>query len=63
MRTLRNHVEKGIQQQPPEDSAIIAWMARWAAELLSKHAPGDDGRIPYERVRREGQKRKFEERV
>ena len=46
MRTLRNHIEKGIQQQFPEDSAIIAWMARWAAELLSKYAPGDDGRTP-----------------
>ena len=31
----------------------MAWMARWAAELLSKYAPGDDGRIPYERIRKE----------
>ena len=26
---------------------------KWAAEVLSKYAPGDDGRTPYERIRQE----------
>lgn len=29
----------------------MAWMARWAAELISKYATGDDGKIFYERIR------------
>ena len=53
IRTLRSQVEKGIGQKIPDDAAIMAWMARWAGELLSKYAPGDDGKTPYERVRRE----------
>ena len=32
---------------------IMAWLMRWAAEIISKHAPGDDGRTPYERIRNE----------
>lgn len=31
----------------------MAWMARWAAELLSKYAPGDDGKTLFERIRQE----------
>ena len=31
----------------------MAWLVRWAAELFSKYAVGDDGRTPYERIRKE----------
>ena len=53
MRAIRHHVEKGVGQSIPETSPIMAWMARWVAELFSKYAPGDDGRILYERIWRE----------
>ena len=53
MRVLRHQLEDGIGQKVPDDAIIIAWMARWAAEMNSKYSPGGDGRIPYERIRRE----------
>ena len=31
----------------------MAWMIRWAAELISKYAVGEDGKTPYERFRQE----------
>ena len=30
---------------------MIPWVARWFAELLSKHAPGHDGKTQSERIR------------
>ena len=53
MRTLRHQLEKGIGQTIPDQSAIMAWLAKWSAELISKYAPGDDGKTPYERIRQE----------
>lgn len=50
-RALRHGLEHGIKEKLPDDSPVIAWMVRWAAELLSKYAPGDDGKAPYERLR------------
>ena len=52
-RTLRSHVESKIGQPIPDQTPIMIWMARWAAELISKYAPGDDGKTPYERIRQE----------
>ena len=31
----------------------MAWMIRWAGELISKYAIGDDGETAYERIRGE----------
>lgn len=31
----------------------MAWLTRWAAEVVSKYAPGEDGRTPYGRTRHE----------
>ena len=31
----------------------MAWLAKWAAELISKYSTGDDGKTPYERIRQE----------
>lgn len=53
---------KGARTQAPArtlkerilgDAPIIVWMARWAAERITKHLPGDDGRTPFERTRLE----------
>ena len=52
-RALRHQLEQGLKESVPDDSPIMAWMVRWAAELLSKYAPGDDGRTPYEIIRLE----------
>ena len=53
MKTLRHQLEGGIKQKIPDQSPIMAWMARWAAELISKYSAGDDGKSPYERIRQE----------
>ena len=53
MRILRHQLGRGIVQNIPDQSVIMAWMAKWAAELISKHPPGEDGTIPYERIRQE----------
>ena len=53
MRTLRRQLERGIGRTIPDNAVIMPWMARWAAELISKYAPGDDGKTRYERIRRE----------
>ena len=53
MGVLKHELEKGIGHTIPEQSIVVAWMAKWAAELISKYSPGDDGRTPYERIRRE----------
>ena len=53
IRTLRSHVEKCIGQTKQDQAFIMTWTARWAAGLISKYVPGDDGKTPYERIRRE----------
>ena len=53
IRTLRRQVERRLGQRLSDNSTIMPWMARWAAELLSKYVPGDDGKTPYERIRKE----------
>ena len=52
-RVLRHQLENGIKCKVPDDAPIMSWLVKWAAELLSKYAPGDDGRTPYERIRQE----------
>ena len=52
-RALRHQVEQGIGEKIPDDSPVMSWLVRWAAEVISKYAPGDDGRTPFERIRRE----------
>ena len=46
-------MESGIKCRVPDDAPLMSWLVRWAVELLSKYAPGDDGRTPYERIRNE----------
>ena len=46
-------MEQGLCQAIPDASPIMVWMARWAVELISKYVPGEDGRTPYERLRKE----------
>ena len=53
IRTIRHHVEQHAGVKIPEQSPIMAWMVRWAAELISKYSRGDDGKSPYERIRGE----------
>ena len=53
MRALRHQLERGIGTSILEQSSIMAWMAKWAAEFISKYSPGDDGKTPYERIRQE----------
>ena len=53
VRVLRHQVEQGIKERIFDNAPIMAWLVRWAAELLSKYPFGDDGRIPFERIRNE----------
>ena len=50
---MRHQLESGIRCKIPDDVPIMSWLVKWAAEVLSKYAPGDDGRTPYERIRQE----------
>ena len=50
--TLRHQMEHNIKSRALDEAPIMAWLVRWAAEL-SKCAVGDDGRTPYERIRKE----------
>ena len=52
-RVLRHQIEQGIKTKIPDDAPIMSWFVRWAAELIAKYAPGDDGRTPFERIRHE----------
>lgn len=53
VRALRHQVGNNIKCRALDDAALMSWLVRWAAELLSKYAPGDNGRTPYERIRQE----------
>ena len=53
IRTLRHQLETGIKCNIPDTAPIMAWLIRWAAEVISKYAPGDDGKTAYERLRNE----------
>ena len=53
LRVLRHQVEQGIGQKIWDGAPVMAWMRRWAAEFISKHSPGDDGKTAYERIRNE----------
>ena len=52
-RVLRHQLEHCIGEILLDQLPIMAWMARWAAELISKYVPGDDGKTPYGRIRKE----------
>ena len=56
VRTLRHHVEHKAKMKIPDDAPLVAWLVRWAAELISKYSRGDDGKSPYERLRGEPSK-------
>ena len=51
IRTLRHHVEQRVGIKIPDQAPIMAWLVRWAGELISKYSRGDDGKSPYERTR------------
>ena len=46
-------METNIRSKVSNDSPVMAWLVRWAAEIISKYAPGEDGRTAYERLRHE----------
>ena len=47
---LPHQLECNMKRRLPETSPVMAWLVKWAAEFLSKHSCGDDGRSPYERL-------------
>ena len=53
VRTLKHQMENCMKSKLPGDSPVMAWLVRWAAELLSKHAVGEDNQTPYQRIRKE----------
>ena len=53
IRVLRHQLENNLKQEIQDNAPIMAWLIRWSAELISKYAPGDDGKNGYERIRRE----------
>ena len=54
IRALRHHVETKVKCRIFEGALIMAWIIRWAAELISNYVVGEVGRTPYERFRKEG---------
>ena len=53
VRALRHQIEYNMKTTIPDDAPVMAWLVRWAAELLSKYAVGRDAKIPFERIRKE----------
>lgn len=53
IRAIRHQVECNINSKILDKAPVLAWSVRCAAELLSKYAVGDDGKTPYERIRKE----------
>ena len=53
IRVLRHQLERNIKEPLHNNSPIMAWFVRWATEIISKYAPGDDGRTPFERIMHE----------
>ena len=49
-RALRHQLESNIKRKIPDSSPVMAWLVRWAAEVLSKYSCGDDGKSPHERL-------------
>ena len=43
VRALKHQFERGINETPPDGAPTMAWVARLAAELISKHSLGDGG--------------------
>ena len=50
IRAFRRQLEVGIGQAIPDQAPIMAWIGKWAAELISKYSPREDGKTPYERI-------------
>ena len=42
-----------MKQRIPDEAPTMVWIVRWAAELMSKYAVGDDGKTIYERIHHE----------
>ena len=49
-RVLRHQLEENMQRKLPDTSPMMAWLVRWATELLTKYSCGDDGRSAHERL-------------
>eukprot|EP00974_Lingulodinium_polyedra_P037479 3594214-Lingulodinium_polyedra.AAC.1 len=43
-------LQERINKEVPNTHAAMAWLADHAAEVISKHLVGKDGRTPYERL-------------
>ena len=53
IRSLRSQIEHNTRQGIRDDTPIMAWLVRWAVELISRHAPAEDGKSAFERIRKE----------
>ena len=51
VRTLRAQIEGEAGIKVNELSNIMSWMVRWAAELVTKHSIGKDGKTAQERLK------------
>ena len=51
LRTLKLCLERRIGKRIPPRHPIMTWLAPHAAAILRYRSRGDDGKIPYERVR------------
>ena len=40
VRALRHQVKQGINEKILDEALIMAWMVRWAAEIIPKYSPG-----------------------
>ena len=49
-KVSRHQLEQNMKQRLFETSLAMAWLVRWAAELLSKYSCGDDGRASHGRL-------------
>ena len=48
VRVLKHKIESNTKQKLHSDSPIMPWLVRWAAEFISKYAPGEDGRTAFD---------------
>ena len=47
LREFKLQLELSLNMDLNPNDAIIDWMARWAAMILSRYSQGKDGKMPY----------------
>ena len=51
VRSIKCGLEEKIREKVPAESAAFCWLVEHAADMLSKHQTGFDGKTPYERLK------------